>query len=491
MGAPDEKWTLEYAKQLDNEDKLRHLRDQFSIPTKADLKRQTIAATENKTDSEPCIYFCGNSLGIQPKRTREFVDKTLETWRTKGVHGHFKRYDDAVVKPWTQMDEPCLEPLAKLVGAKKHEVAVMQTLTANLHFLMASFYRPTKQRHKIILEGKAFPSDHYAVESQLYHHGLSPADSMILIDNPPKSTYLPTSHIIETIKQHADSTALVLLPGVQFYTGQLLDIHAITAAARAAGIPFIGWDLAHAIGNVELDLHGTDVDFAAWCHYKYLNAGPGAIAGLFVHEKHHSKVSLSEPATNGDHDSKTSSSTKSGAPWTQRLLGWWGNDLSTRFHMTNQFEPSVGAAGWQLSNPSALDISSLLASLDVFEQTDIASLRAKSVRLTGYLEQLLHQLVLDIRDVSVGGGGVAPIFEIITPSTPEDRGAQLSVKLRPGLLDHVMAHLDEEGVVLDERKPDVIRVAPAPLYNTFEEVWRFVRILKDALESAVASRELN
>jgi kynureninase len=288
---------------------------------------------------------------------------------------------------------------------------------------------------------------------------------MILITPPDPSTpYLPTSHIISTIQEHAAETALVLLPGIQFYSGQLFDIPTITAAARAAGVPRVGWDLAHAVGNAPLALHDADVDFAAWCHYKYLNSGPGAIGGLFVHERHGGAVPTA--------DSSTAATT---APTPPRLSGWWGSDPATRFDMTNRFAAMRGAAGWQLSNPSSIDVSSLLASLSVFEQTSMAALRERSLRLTGYLEKLLDHAGQE----AVGADG-KPLWEIITPRAPEERGAQLSVRIQPGLMDQVLKTFDEEGVVIDERKPDVIRVAPTPLYNNFFDVWSFVQIFKKA-----------
>jgi len=367
-----------------------------------------------------------------------------------------------VIPPWVHIDDATLPQASKIVGALPQEVAVMESLTANLHFLMASFYRPTKDRYKIVLEGKAFPSDHYAVESQIRHHNLAPSDAMILIDPPTDSSspLLPTSHILSIIDAHADDTALLLLPGIQFYTGQFFDIPTITAYAQARGIT-VGWDLAHAVGNVPLQLHDWNVDFAAWCNYKYMNCGPGAIGGLFVHERH------------GQVKATKADSAESG--YTPRLAGWWGSDKNSRFAMTNQFAPIPGAAGWQVSNPSAIDTSAVLASLKVFEQTDMQTLRQKSLKITGYLEELL----LSTRDEE-------KLFTIITPSDPKQRGAQLSVRLEEGLLDTVMEILEEEGVVVDERKPDVVRVAPTPLYNSYEDVWRFVKIFRQAIAKAVA-----
>ena len=365
--------------------------------------------------------------------------------------------DNSEIPPWLHMDNATTKQTAEIVGALSSEVAIMETLTANLHLLMASFYRPTSERYKVIIEGKAFPSDHYAVESQIRHHNLQPSVAMILIEPPSSaSPLLPTSHILSIIDTHASSTALLLLPGIQFYTGQFLDIKTITASAQSKGI-IVGWDLAHAVGNVPMKLHDWNVDFAAWCNYKYMNCGPGAIGGLFVHSRH------SQSGKAGD--------------YRPRLSGWWGSDKSTRFAMDNNFNPVPGAAGFQLSNPSALDLSAVLASLSIFAQTDMEALRAKSVKLTGYLEHLLTRYPLNTASSDKS-------YTIITPSNPDERGAQLSIQLEPGLLDSVMSELEDEGVIIDERKPDVIRVAPAPLYNSFEDVWRFVVVFQEACRKA-------
>jgi len=365
--------------------------------------------------------------------------------------------DNSEIPPWLHMDNATTKQTAEIVGALSSEVAIMETLTANLHLLMASFYRPTSERYKVIIEGKAFPSDHYAVESQIRHHNLQPSLAMILIEPPSSaSPLLPTSHILSIIDTHASSTALLLLPGIQFYTGQFLDIKTITASAQSKGI-IVGWDLAHAVGNVPMKLHDWNVDFAAWCNYKYMNCGPGAIGGLFVHSRH------SQSGKAGD--------------YRPRLSGWWGSDKSTRFAMDNNFNPIPGAAGFQLSNPSALDLSAVLASLSIFAQTDMEALRAKSVKLTGYLEHLLTRYPLNTASSDKS-------YTIITPSNPDERGAQLSIQLEPGLLDSVMSELEDEGVIIDERKPDVIRVAPAPLYNSFEDVWHFVVVFHEACRKA-------
>lgn len=446
-------------------------RDQFIIPTKTDLSRGTIARGNESEDreSQSCTYLCGNSLGLQPVLTRKYFDEYLSTWSQKGVFGHFKPVSDSHLAPWLHVDDDVRADMAAIVGAKEEEVAVMQTLTANLHLLMCSFYRPTPDRRKILIEGKAFPSDHFAVESQLRMHSYDPADSLILLEPPsPPSLIIPTEYILKTIDAHASELALILLPGIQYYTGQFFDIATITAHAHSKGIT-IGWDLAHAAGNVPLELHAWDVDFAAWCTYKYLNCGPGSIGACFVHERH-GRVTTTTTGSSGQ------------SSYRPRLAGWWGSQKTTRFQMANVFTPIPGAAGFELSNPSVADTTAVRASLDVFKQTSVAVLRARSLRLTGDLEARLDALAAEQEKE---GGRSGALFEIITPRDPEQRGAQLSLLLRPGLLEEVMRVLEAEGVVVDERRPDVIRVAPAPLYNTFEDVARFVEIFAKACEVAV------
>ena len=475
-------YTKEYAKSLDEKDPLRHFRDQFIIPTRADLKRKTLSkqqeqqtdAVTNDTDSQECTYLCGNSLGLQPKSLQRYVSASLSLWGSKGVYGHFKEVDDSPVPPWVHIDEAVQAPMARIVGAKPSEVAVMGTLTANLHLLLASFYRPDRRRRKIIIEGQAFPSDHFAVESQIRHHGLDPEDAMVLLkptdldsgDGNVRQPPLPVESILAVIDEYAEETALVLLPGIQFYTGQLFEIKRITAHAQSKGI-VVGWDLAHAVGNVPMSLDDWNVDFAVWCSYKYLNAGPGAIGGLFVHSKHTVESSLTNE-TNVDAEKYRS-----------RLKGWWGSSKASRFAMDNVFSPTPGAAGFQVSNPSALDMSAMLATLSVFDQTTMSELRDKSIALTGYLENLLDTLYPPRQ---------AP-YRIITPQLHYWRGAQLSVRLKPGLLDHVMTFLEKEGIVVDERRPDVVRVAPAPLYNTYEDCRNFVNVFAKACREAVEQQD--
>ena len=472
MGMFDES----YAQEQDSKDGLKHLRDQFIIPTRAQLKRKTITKDvqiSEKGDDEPSTYLCGNSLGLQPKLTAKYTVAYHETWATKGVFGHFTEIEDSPLAPWLHVDDNVTTDMAAIVGAERNEVSMMQTLTANLHFAMSTFYRPSKERYKIIIESKAFPSDHYAIESQILHHDLDPTDAMITIEPPtPDKPTLTTEHILSVIDKHAADTAVLLLPGVQFYTGQFFDIETITAHAQKYGIA-VGWDLAHAVGNVPLSLHSHNVDFAVWCSYKYLNCGPGSIGGLFIHSRH---SQVSEPSTSGGR-----------LGYKPRLSGWWGSSKTSRFAMSNSFEPIPGAAGWQLSNPSVADLTAVRASLDVYKQTSMEALRERSLRLTGYLQELLEKVLDnddDEEDDKKDTNTNDRVFEIITPLDPAQRGAQLSVKLQPGLLDSVMKTLEEEGVVVDERRPDVIRVAPAPLYNSFADVWRFVKVFRQACVEA-------
>ncbi|KAF5243435.1 hypothetical protein FAUST_2791 [Fusarium austroamericanum] len=446
----------DYAIQLDTDDVLRHTRDEFNIPSKVDVARKTLPSGDSADSNDKAIYLVGNSLGLQPKRTAERIQQYLATWRTQGVQGHFKTLGDSPLPTWLDVDARAAEMIAPIVGGKVSEVAVMQTLTANLHFLMAAFYKPDiKGRHKIILERKAFPSDHYAVETQIRHHGLCPGDSMITLEPPNNEDILFNDYVESVIEQHASTAAVLLLPGIQYYSGQLLDIKHLTAFAHERGI-FVIWDLAHAAGNAPLSLHDWNVDAAAWCTYKYLNGGPGCIGGLFVHERH------AQVGEDGTHN--------------VRLAGWWGNDKTKRFEMRPGFIPVPGAAGFQLSNPSVLDITSLCASLEIFELAGgMAPLRAKSIRLTGYLVSELKKLPADM----------SAYWQIITPSEEDRRGAQLSLLLADGLLDDVMAGLERRSVLVDERRPNVIRVAPAPLYNTFLDCWEFVDALQGALGEAL------
>ncbi|RAL62319.1 hypothetical protein DID88_004885 [Monilinia fructigena] len=425
----------EYAVSQDVEDPLRQFRSGFLIPSIADLQARTLSSLVSQSSSpgDPCVYLCGNSLGIQPRITSTRIEQYLKTWATQGVFGHFKPLSDSPLPTWLNVDSNASENIAPVVGALPSEVNIMQTLTANLHLLMSAFYKPdVNGRHKIMLESKAFPSDHYAVESQIRHHNLSPATSMIILASQSISEpTLSTDYILKSIETHAKDTALLILPGVQFYTGQLFDIPLITRTARDYGI-FVIWDLAHAVGNVPLYLHDWDVDAAAWCTYKYLNSGPGCIGGMFIHDRN---TQVPDPLQDTD-------------------------------------AGTAGAAGFQLSNPSVLDITSLNASLEIFKLAGgMEVLRAKSVKITAYLEDLLLDTAIYEKRR----------FSIITPRDREQRGAQLSLQLADGLLDVVMKELEVRGVVVDERQPNVIRVAPAPLYNSFEDVWKFVVAFEEAI----------
>ncbi|USP73880.1 uncharacterized protein yc1106_01154 [Curvularia clavata] len=464
----------QFARREDASDGLSKLRNEFIIPTKGDLRNRKYGfqqkgknAASQSDDNEECIYFCGNSLGLQPRRTKEYINRYLDTWASKGVFGHFTNYEGGL-PPWLHIDDAIKNQTANIVGALPSEVVVMETLTANLHLLMASFYRPTKDRWKIIIEGKAFPSDHYAALSQIAHHNLDPS-ALITIDPPSASSpYLSNEHILSVISHHAPSTALVLLPGIQFYSGQFFDIELITRHCRSLGIT-VGWDLAHATGNVPLKLHDWNVDFAAWCNYKYMNGGPGVIGGLFVHERHGKVEQVPTTQTNGTRN--TSGGVQ--LSYRPRLSGWWGSDKDSRFQMENKFVPIAGASGFQLSNPSALDMTSVMASLDVFSLTTMDALRQRSLKLTAYLEARLLKYPHG-----------EPPYKIITPANPTERGAQISVLLNPGLLDQVQHYIEGRGVVVDERKPDVLRVAPAPLYNSFHDIYRFITIFHEACRIA-------
>lgn len=410
--------TEQFARQLDAEDPLRPYRDQFYIPP--------------GPNGEPSIYLCGHSLGLQPKAVRELMDQELDAWARLGVAGHFK--EDA---PWYTYAELLREPGARLVGARPGEVVMMNSLTINLHLMMATFYRPTAARHKILLEEPTFPSDRYAVLSQIRHHGYDPAEVLLTVKPRPAEYLVREDDIEEVLERHGQEIALVLIGGVNFFTGQFFELPRITMAAHRQGC-YVGFDLAHAAGNVVLQLHDWNVDFAVWCSYKYLNAGPGAVAGCFVHERHGNNLSL------------------------PRLAGWWGNDPATRFrmHLEPEFVPRSGADGWQVSNPPIFALVPLRASLALFDQAGMAALRAKSERLTAYLEFLL-----------------ADRFELLTPHDPARRGCQLSIRVTDQPRERFRA-LQTAGVVCDFREPDVIRVAPVPLYNIFAEVWHFARVLQ-------------
>ncbi|HEY4257404.1 MAG TPA: kynureninase [Candidatus Udaeobacter sp.] len=411
-----------FASEMDAQDPLRDFREQFYLPV--------------DKDGKPLIYFAGNSLGLMPKSARAIVEEELNNWARFGVDAHH-----AAGTPWYSYHEALREPTARLVGAKRLEVVCMNSLTVNLHLMMATFYRPTKSRFKILMEEPAFPSDTYAIKTQIAHHGLNPKEVLILARARNGEAATRTEDILDLIKKHADQLAVVMFGGVNFFTGQLFDVEKITAAAREHGI-IAGFDLAHAIGNVPLALHDWNVDFAVWCSYKYLNAGPGAVAGAFVHERHATNTKL------------------------PRLAGWFGNNPNTRFrlHLEPEFIPVPSADGWQISNPPIFSMAPLRASFAIFDQAGgIDPLRAKSTKLTGYLEFLLTEIG-------------SKKFSVITPRDPNERGCQLSILAHQHpkeLHDELVA----AGVKCDFREPNVIRVAPTPLYNTFHEVWRFANSL--------------
>ncbi|HEV3205206.1 MAG TPA: kynureninase [Gemmataceae bacterium] len=420
-GRFDFKINESFALQLDADDPLKQYRDSFHIP--------------RRPDGKPTIYFCGHSLGLQPKTARSLLNRELEDWANLGVEGHFKG-----LTPWYSYHEIFREAGARLVGAKPGEVVMMNSLTVNLHLMMATFYQPTPDRFKILIDSPTFPSDLYAVQSQLRHHGFDPTEGLLRVEPRPGEQLLRIDDIEAMLESRGKEIALALLNGVNFFTGQWLDMLGITSAAKRQGC-VVGFDLAHAAGNVVLHLHDWQVDFAVWCNYKYLNSGPGAVGGCFVHQAHGQNTTL------------------------PRLAGWWGNDPATRFQMHRQpeFIPREGADGWQVSNPPIFSMVPVRAALALFDEVGMPALRAKSDRLTSYLEFLL-------------GRYCAGRYEIITPPDPNQRGCQLSIIARDRPQD-LMAALEEEGAVCDFREPNVIRVAPVPLYNTFHEVWRFVQTL--------------
>lgn len=409
----------EFAQQLDKEDPLSSCREKFFIP--------------QNSKGEDLIYFAGNSLGLQPKTVRSYVEQELSDWETMGVEGHLHAKN-----PWLPYHEFLTAQTSRLVGAHLEEVVNMNTLTVNLHLMMVSFYRPTAQRHKILIESNAFPSDHYAVQSQIKFHGFDPADSLIEMKPREGEFTIRTEDIESLIEKDGDSIALVMFAGVNYYTGQAFEFERITKAGHAKGC-VVGFDLAHAAGNLELKLHDWNIDFAVWCTYKYLNGGPGAIAGAFVHKKHLLDMTI------------------------PKFWGWWGQDKATRFLMHHDFQPIPTIESWQLSNPPILQLAALRASLDIFDEAGMKALRQKSIDLTGYLEFLTREKINSN-------------IEIITPEDPAQRGCQLSIRARSGGKE-LHKRLNDSGVICDWREPDVIRAAPVPLYNTFTDVWNFAKVL--------------
>jgi kynureninase len=433
-----------FAEMMDKSDKIGHLRSDFHYPKMGDIPT---SVAELVTADEDCIYMCGNSLGLPTKNAKKYINEDLDKWAKMGVHGHFEE-----PRPWALCDEGLLGHSSKIVGAQPEEVCLMNGLTVNLHLLMISFYKPTAKRNKIFLEAKAFPSDHYAVESQLKLRGYDNS-SMILAEPREGEITLRTEDILATIEKQGDEIAVVLFPGVQYYTGQLFDMEAITAAAHKKGC-IVGFDLAHAVGNAELHLHDWGVDFACWCSYKYLNAGAGGMAGAFIHNN----VAAHTPPA---------------------LIGWWGHKYGTRFEMSNELEMSPGISAYRLSNPPILLVSPLLASLEVFSKTTMADLRAKSVVLTAYLEYMVNQAYATT-------DGSTPLVRSITPTEPAQRGNQLSLMFSEPIAK-VFSELEKRGVVCDKREPDVLRIAPAPIYNNFTDVFRFMGTLDESLKAAARS----
>lgn len=411
-----------FAKQLDTDDPLRSFRDKFHLPL--------------GKDGKPVIYFAGNSLGLMPKSAKDIVDQELDDWAKLGVDAHLE-----AKTPWYTYHEPLREPTARIVGAKPVEVICMNSLTVNLHLMMSTFYRPSKSRFKILMEDSAFPSDTYAIKTQIRHHGFDPKDALILASPRKGELTARTEDIVDLIEKNRDSLAIVWIAGVNFFNGQLFDMPAITKAAQKHKI-VVGFDLAHAVGNVPLSMHDWNVDFAVWCSYKYLNAGPGAIAGAYLHERHATNTKL------------------------PRLAGWFGNDPKTRFRMQlePEFLPVPSADAWQISNPPIFSMAPLRASLSIFEEAGgMQRLRDKSTKLTGYLEFLINN-------------AGSKRYSVITPHDAEARGCQLSI-LAHEHPKELLKDLHAGDVKCDFREPNVIRVAPTPLYNTFHEVWRFAQIL--------------
>lgn len=417
---------LNFAQEKDQQDPLAKYRAQFHFPS---------------FHKEEVVYFTGNSLGLQPKTVKDFINIELEDWAKWGVEGHFEARN-----PWFSYHELLTEKAAKIVGAKNKEVVITHSLTTNLHLLMVSFYRPQGKRIKILCEGKAFPSDQYALESQVKFHGYSPEEAIVEIFPREGEHLIREEDIVAKINEIGDELAMVMIGGVNYYTGQLFDMKTITEAGHKQGA-IVGFDLAHAAGNVQLQLHDWGVDFAAWCTYKYLNSSPGGVAGLFVHEHH------------------------ANSPDLPRFAGWWGHDKNARFKMEPGFKPMEGAEGWQLSNAPVLGMAAHLASLTIFDEIGMDAISKKRDDLTAYLEFVINE---------ISATSDAVDFEIITPKDPAKRGAQLSI-LAHGQGKALFDALSEKGVVADWREPNVIRIAPAPLYNSYEDVWRFGQFLSEAV----------
>lgn len=415
-------FSRDFALQMDARDPLSHFRRQYLFPQHNGTK---------------ALYFTGNSLGLQPKTVRAAVDQELNDWADFAVEGHFK-----AKHPWVNYHEMFSAPLGRIIGAHPEEIVAMNGLTTNLHLLMVSFYRPTASRFKILVEAKAFPSDQYAVDSQVRFHGFDPKQAIIEVRPRQGEHSVREEDILEKIGEHGDELALVFMGGVNYYSGQYFDIELITKEAKRVGAD-VGWDLAHAAGNVPLKMHDWNADFAAWCSYKYLNSGPGSISGVFIHRRHHGREDI------------------------PRFEGWWGHDKKRRFEMEPKFHPIPTAEAWQLSNAPVLSMAAHKAALDLFDEAGIDALRLKSMKLTNYLEQMLLEI-----------GREKGLFEIITPKEPEKRGCQISV-LTHGHGKELFDRLTERGVIADWREPNVIRLAPVPMYNSFQDVFDFGMILKE------------
>ncbi|NRD63070.1 kynureninase [Corallococcus exiguus] len=420
MTAPVYENTDVFAYGLDAADPLRPLRDEFLFPPAA--------------SGAPAIYLAGNSLGLQPRKARKYVQMEMEDWERLGVEGHVHGRH-----PWLPYHEQLTDMVARVVGAQPQEVVVMNTLSVNLHLMMVSFYRPTRERFKILIEGGAFPSDQYAVASQARFHGYDPKEAIVRLMPREGEDTLRSEDILEAIERHGKELALVMLGSVNYLTGQAFDLREITRVAHAQGCK-VGFDLAHGAGNLKLSLHDDGPDFAVWCSYKYLNGGPGSLGGVFVHERH------------------------AHSPELPRFEGWWGHNKATRFEMGPTFDPLPGAEGWQLSNPPIFQLAALRSSLELFDRATMAALRAKSDQLTGYLEFLLDRLP-------------AGYVTITTPRDLKQRGAQLSLRFK-GEPKRLLQRLSAAGIICDFREPDIIRAAPAPLYNTYLDVFRFVKALE-------------
>ena len=417
------KSTLEFAKKLDSDDELKSYRNKFHIP--------------KDVEGNELVYFTGNSLGLQPKSAKDYINQELEDWANLGVEGHTHAKN-----PWMSYHEFLTQSMAKIVGAKPLEVVVMNTLTTNLHLMMVSFYKPTKKRYKILIESDAFPSDKYAVESQLRHHGYDDHEGLVLWKAREGEELANYDDLEKIIEEQGDEIALIMIGGVNYYTGQFFDLKRITKLGHKNGC-VVGFDCAHGAGNVELNLHDSGADFAVWCTYKYLNSGPGSLGGCFVHERHAFDKTLN------------------------RFTGWWSHNKKTRFNMRHDFDVLPGAEGWQLSNPPILSMAAIRASLDIFNEVGIENLTKKSKKLTGYFEFLINEL--NHKDI-----------KIITPSNPNERGCQLSIQVK-NADKKLHQKLMEVGVITDWRESDVIRCAPVPLYSSFKDVYKMVERLKKIL----------